>query len=70
MDHGLGLYLYANRRAPANVHNISVNSMHLIRSGPRPEAFVTFLATARLGGIWLGLNPAHTVGPGAGAGEA
>ncbi len=32
-----------------------------VLSAPRPEAFVTFLATARLGGIWLGLNPAHTV---------
>jgi propane 2-monooxygenase small subunit len=36
VDHGLGLYLFANanRRAPTNMHNnaISVNSMHLIRS--------------------------------------
>jgi len=36
VDHGLGLYLYANanRRAPTNMHNnaISVNSMHRIRS--------------------------------------
>jgi propane 2-monooxygenase small subunit len=36
VDHGLGLYLYANanRRAPTNMHNnaISVNSMHLIRA--------------------------------------
>jgi propane monooxygenase small subunit len=36
VDHGLGLYLFANanRRAPTNMHNnaISVNSMHLIRA--------------------------------------
>ena len=36
VDHGLGLYLFANanRRAPTNMHNnaISVNSMHRIRS--------------------------------------
>jgi len=36
VDHGLGLYLYANanRRAPTNMHNnaISVNSMHRIRA--------------------------------------
>ncbi len=36
IDHGLGLYLYANanRRAPTNMHNnaISVNSMHRIRA--------------------------------------
>jgi propane 2-monooxygenase small subunit len=36
VDHGLGLYLYANanRRAPTNMHNnaIAVNSMHRIRS--------------------------------------
>ncbi len=32
-----------------------------VLSAPRPEVVVTFLATARLGGIWLGLNPAHTV---------
>jgi propane 2-monooxygenase small subunit len=36
IDHGLGLYLFANanRRAPTNMHNnaISVNSMHRIRS--------------------------------------
>ncbi len=36
VDHGLGLYLFANanRRAPTNMHNnaISVNSMHKIRS--------------------------------------
>ena len=35
VDHGLGLYLFANanRRAPTNMHNnaISVNSMHRIR---------------------------------------
>ena len=37
VDHGLGLYLFANanRRAPTNMHNnaISVNSMHRIRFG-------------------------------------
>ena len=36
VDHGLGLYLFANanRRAPTNMHNnaISVNSMHRIRA--------------------------------------
>ncbi|WP_199433440.1 toluene hydroxylase [Qaidamihabitans albus] len=36
VDHGLGLYLFANanRRGPTNMHNtaISVNSMHRIRS--------------------------------------
>jgi hypothetical protein len=36
VDHGLGLYLYANaqRRAPTNMHNnaIAVNSMHRIRA--------------------------------------
>jgi propane monooxygenase small subunit len=36
VDHGLGLYLFANanRRAPTNMHNnaISVNSMHRIRT--------------------------------------
>jgi propane 2-monooxygenase small subunit len=36
VDHGLGLYLFANanRRAPTNMHNnaIAVNSMHRIRS--------------------------------------
>ncbi|MFD4254218.1 MULTISPECIES: ferritin family protein [Amycolatopsis] len=36
VDHGLGLYLFANanRRAPTNMHNnaISVNSMHKIRA--------------------------------------
>ncbi len=36
IDHGLGLYLFANanRRAPTNMHNnaISVNSMHRIRA--------------------------------------
>jgi propane monooxygenase small subunit len=36
VDHGLGLYLFANanRRAPTNMHNnaLSVNSMHRIRS--------------------------------------
>ena len=32
-----------------------------VLSAPRPESFVICLATARLGGIWLGLNPAHTV---------
>lgn len=36
VDHGLGLYLFANanRRAPTNMHNtaIAVNSMHKIRS--------------------------------------
>jgi propane monooxygenase small subunit len=36
VDHGLGLYLYANanRRAPTNMHTnaISVNSMHRIRA--------------------------------------
>jgi propane monooxygenase small subunit len=36
IDHGLGLYLFANanRRAPTNMHNnaISVNSMHRIRT--------------------------------------
>ena len=32
-----------------------------VLSTPRPEFFVICLATARLGGIWLGLNPAHTV---------
>jgi propane monooxygenase small subunit len=36
VNHGLGLYLFANanRRAPTNMHNnaISVNSMHLIRA--------------------------------------
>ena len=36
VDHGLGLYLYANaqRRAPTNMHNnaISVNRMHRIRA--------------------------------------
>ena len=36
VDHGLGLYLFANanRRAPTNMHNnaISVNSMHRVRS--------------------------------------
>ena len=47
VDHGLGLYLFANanRRAPTNMHNnaISVNSMHRIRSAqdlavqPDPE---------------------------------
>ena len=35
VEHGLGLYLFANanRRAPTNMHNnaISVNSMHKIR---------------------------------------
>ena len=44
VDHGLGLYLFANanRRAPTNMHNnaISVNSMHRIRAarGPAPCA--------------------------------
>ena len=42
VDHGLGLYLFANanRRAPTNMHNnaISVNSMHRIRAGPGPGA--------------------------------
>jgi acyl-CoA synthetase (AMP-forming)/AMP-acid ligase II len=32
-----------------------------VLSAPRPEFFVAFLATARLGGIWLGLNPSYTV---------
>ncbi len=32
-----------------------------VLSTPRPEFFVACLATVRLGGIWLGLNPAHTV---------
>ncbi|MEU6644356.1 toluene hydroxylase [Saccharomonospora sp. NPDC046836] len=36
VDHGLGLYLFANanRRAPTNMHNtaIAVNSMHIIRA--------------------------------------
>ncbi len=33
-----------------------------VLSPPGPEFFVICLAAARLGGIWLGLNPAHTVG--------
>ncbi len=28
-------------------------------SSPRPEAFISFLAAARLGILWLGLNPKH-----------
>ncbi|MFQ5939625.1 MAG: class I adenylate-forming enzyme family protein [Alphaproteobacteria bacterium] len=28
-------------------------------STPRPEYFIVFLATARIGGIWLGLNPRY-----------
>ena len=32
-----------------------------VLSTPRPEFFVICLATARVGGIWLGLNPVHTV---------
>jgi fatty-acyl-CoA synthase len=28
---------------------------------PRPEFFITFLATASLGGLWLGLNPKYTL---------
>ena len=27
---------------------------------PRPEYFISFLATASIGAIWLGLNPTHT----------
>lgn len=30
-------------------------------STPRPEFFVVFLATARIGAIWLGLNPKYTL---------
>lgn len=29
---------------------------------PRPEYFITFLATAAVGGIWLGLNPRYRLG--------
>jgi acyl-CoA synthetase (AMP-forming)/AMP-acid ligase II len=32
-----------------------------VLSPPRPEFFVICLATVRLGGIWLGLNPVHTI---------
>lgn len=30
-------------------------------STPRPEFFIVFLATARIGAIWLGLNPKYTL---------
>ena len=30
-------------------------------STPRPEFFVVFLATVRIGGVWLGLNPKYTL---------
>ena len=29
-------------------------------STPRPEFWIAFLATARIGGIWVGLNPRYT----------
>lgn len=32
-----------------------------VLSVPRVEAFVSFLATARLGAIWVGINPRYTV---------
>lgn len=31
-----------------------------VLSTPRPEAWITFLATARIGAIWTGLNPRYT----------
>lgn len=33
-----------------------------VLSTPRPEFFVAFLATASIGGIWVGLNPRYTPG--------
>jgi acyl-CoA synthetase (AMP-forming)/AMP-acid ligase II len=30
-------------------------------STPRPEFFIVFLATARIGAVWLGLNPKYTL---------
>jgi non-ribosomal peptide synthetase component E (peptide arylation enzyme) len=31
-------------------------------SNPRPEFWIVFLATVRIGAIWLGLNPKYTAG--------
>jgi acyl-CoA synthetase (AMP-forming)/AMP-acid ligase II len=31
-------------------------------STPRPEFLIVFLATARIGAVWLGLNPKYTLG--------
>lgn len=33
-----------------------------VLSTPRPEFFITFLATASIGAVWLGLNPRYTPG--------
>ncbi len=33
-----------------------------VLSTPRPEFFIAFLATASIGGIWVGLNPRYTPG--------
>jgi acyl-CoA synthetase (AMP-forming)/AMP-acid ligase II len=33
-----------------------------VLSTPRPEFFIAFLATASIGGVWLGLNPRYTPG--------
>lgn len=32
-----------------------------VLSTSRPEHFIVFLATAMIGGVWVGLNPRHTV---------
>ena len=33
-----------------------------VLSTPRPEFFIAFLATASIGGVWVGLNPRYTPG--------
>ncbi len=33
-----------------------------ILSTPRPEAWLSFLAAAAIGAVWLGINPRHTTG--------
>ena len=33
-----------------------------VMGNPRPEFFVSFLATARIGGVWQGLNPKYKRG--------
>ncbi|MEV6441506.1 toluene hydroxylase [Amycolatopsis sp. NPDC051716] len=54
VDHGLGLYLFANanRRAPTNMHNnaISVNSMHRIRAA-QDLALYTLTLTEEIEGF-------------------